>query len=181
MISTPRLHLIPATPAHLRAELEGRAAFEAAIGFAVPENWPPDLYDREATQYILGLLEQLPEPSPWWLYYVVLRVEEGDVVVGTVGYKGDPDAEGIVEIGYGTLSQYRRRGIASEAARALVDRAFRDPAVKYVAAETFPDLIPSLGVMAKCGFRYMGPAAEQGVIRYGISRDEYAAFSASNN
>src|SRR5690606_24876679 len=49
----------------------------------------------------------------------------------------------------------------------------------YVAAETYPDLMPSLGVMAKCGCRYMGPAAEGGVVRCGISRDEYVAMSAS--
>ena len=53
IIATPRLELVAATPAVLRAELAGTAALAAALGATVPADWPPEFYDRDAIEYTL--------------------------------------------------------------------------------------------------------------------------------
>ncbi len=51
MIRTRRLRLVPASVESLAAELDGREDLERYLGIPVPESWPPELYDRAATEY----------------------------------------------------------------------------------------------------------------------------------
>jgi [ribosomal protein S5]-alanine N-acetyltransferase len=167
MIRAERLDLVPATPALVRADLAGREALAEALGAEVPESWPPELFDEPALRYTLEKLEAGPEQAGWWLYYVVLR--EGPVLVGVAGYKGPP-AAGAVEIGYSVVPERRRRGYAAEASAALVARAFERADVERVIAETLPELVPSIGVLERLGFRFVGEGSEPGVIRYALER-----------
>ena len=168
-----RLRLIPATIASLRAELEGRAQLARVLGIEVPESWPPELYDEPAIRFTLDRVEREPEEVGWWLYYVAEPQQLGGStkLVGVAGYKGPPSAAGIVEVGYGTLPEHRRKGFASEATQAMIDRAFGLAEVRSVVAETFPHLSASSGVMKRCGMSYVGEGSEAGVIRYGITRE----------
>jgi RimJ/RimL family protein N-acetyltransferase len=52
----------------------------------------------------------------------------------------------------------------------LVEHAFSNPSVRCVAAETFPDLLPSIGVLVKSGFREVEPRKPQGPLRYELHR-----------
>ena len=95
------------------------------------------------------------------------------MLVGAGGYKGRPSPEGTVEIGYSIVPEYQRRGLATEAAAALVARAFCDTRVNRVIAETLPKLAPSIGVLRKNGFRLIGEGSEPEVIRFELTRAEY--------
>ena len=169
MIRTERLQLIPASVAALEAELHGAAALSAVLGVTVPENWPPDLYDDGARNFILGKLRARPEQQEWWLYYFAESDGAGLRVVGCGGYKGPP-VDGVVEVGYSVLEQFRRRGYASEATLALCAHAFTVPDVNAIIAETLPELTASIGVLRRCGFVFIGDGSEPGVIRYELSR-----------
>jgi RimJ/RimL family protein N-acetyltransferase len=83
------------------------------------------------------------------------------------------NAEGTVEVGYGVLPEYRRQGLASEATQALIDRAFDQPEVDRVVAETYPHLSGSMAVMMRCGMNLIGEGSEEGVVRYGITREAW--------
>jgi ribosomal-protein-alanine N-acetyltransferase len=109
------------------------------------------------------------------VWYIVRLGGRGEpaTAIGLVGYKGPPNADGVVEVGYGVLEQFRRRGYATEAVAALIQRAFADPRVTRVAAETYPELIPSIGVMEINGMRFVGPGSEDRVIRDAIVREAY--------
>lgn len=170
--------MVPATVELGRAELRARGQLGFLLGAQVPDSWPPELYDRAAAEYTIRRLEEGPEQAGWWLYYVVLRSagSEGPVLIGTCGFKGPPTADGTVEIGYGIVPESRRRGYAAEAVRGLVTHAFRIPEVRRVIAETLPGLAPSIGVLRKTGFRYIGEGSEDGVIRFELPR---AAFENS--
>lgn len=167
MIRTARLDLIPATTDLVRADLAGREALAAALGVAVPEGWPPELFDEPALRFTLDRLEEESAQAGWWLYYVVRR--DGPVLVGVVGYKGPPE-RGEVEIGYGVVPEHQGRGYATEASAALVTRAFAQPEVDAVIAETLPELVPSIGVLEKLRFGFVGEGSEPGVIRYRLER-----------
>jgi RimJ/RimL family protein N-acetyltransferase len=173
-IVTQRLDLIPGTPATMRAALEGDAALAAALGAVVPDTWPPEFLDPPALEWTLARLEEAPNGGDWWLHFIVLRdTPEGRTLIGTAGYKGPPDTEGTVEVGYGIVRDQQRRGFASETVRALVASAFARPAVRRVIAETYPELVGSIGVLRKCGFRPIGEGSEPGVIRYELTRGEH--------
>jgi [ribosomal protein S5]-alanine N-acetyltransferase len=176
VIETARLALIPATPLTTRAALMGREALAQALALHVTESWPPDLLDQSALEYMRDKLELGAEHTGWWLHFVVLRDGPGGgVVIGTAGYKGPPDPDdGTVEIGYSVVRDFQRQGYATETARALVVCAFEVPGIRRVIAETLPGLTPSIGVLRKCGFRFIGDGSEPGVIRYELTRRDRA-------
>lgn len=174
-IRTGRLELVPAGSRQLAAELDGPAALAGALGARVPEGWPPDLYDRDAIEFALVVAEYTPAEDAHWLsYYLVLRDdgEGGPAVVGVGGFKGPPE-DGEVEIGYSVLTAYRRRGLASEAVTGLLERAFADPRVQRVRAETLPELVASIGVLERCGFRLLGPGIDEGTLGFAMDRGEW--------
>ena len=148
-IVTERLELVPGTPATIRAALEGEAALASALGAVIPATWPPEFLDPPALEWTLERLEEAPSVGDWWLHFIVLRqTPEERTVIGTAGYKGPPDAEGTVEVGYGIVRDQQRRGYASETVRGLLANAFSRPAVRRVIAETYPELVGSIGVLA---------------------------------
>jgi RimJ/RimL family protein N-acetyltransferase len=179
-IVTPRLALIPVGIDVLRADLDGRGELAHALGVAVPDDWPPDLYDADAIHWTIRALERDPRAANWLTHYFVLRattVSPAPLLVGAGGFKGLPDDTGTVEIGYSIVTSHRRQGLATEAARGFLDRAFAERAVWRVIAETLPDLVASIGVMEKIGMRLVGAGSERGVIRFAITREEYEGSS----
>ena len=75
-----------------------------------------------------------------------------------------------MEIGYSILESQQRQGYAPEAVGALLAWAFAHPEVHTVRAHTLPELVASIRVLEKCGFRHVGPGAEAGTIRYELPR-----------
>ena len=173
-IVTPRLELVPATPELTRAALDGPRALGAGLRASVPSTWPPEYLDRPSLEFTLDRLAESPAQAGWWLHFVVLTGAARRTLVGSAGYKGPPAADGTVEVGYGIVSDQRRRGYASEVVRGLVAHAFALPQVARVIAETLPELAPSIGVLRKCGFRLTGAGSEPGVIRFELGRPEQA-------
>lgn len=172
MIVTERLELVPATPSSVLAALDASAALEAALDASVPPTWPPEYLDRDSLNFTLARLAEGPDQSGWWLHFVVLRLgTEARTLIGSAGFCGRPTTEGFVEIGYGIVSDRRRRGFASETVRGLVAHAFAHPFVRRVIAHTFPDLAPSIGVLTKCGFQLADDASTPDVVRFALTRE----------
>ena len=135
MIRTERLELVPATPALTRAALHGPRALAAGLGAAVPATWPPEYLDPASLEFTLERLAAGADQAGWWLHFVVLRdAGGGRTLVGSAGYKGPPSDDGTVEVGYGIVSDHRRRGYASEVVRGLV-RNHEVPVDLYKQAE----------------------------------------------
>ncbi|EIM06827.1 GNAT family acetyltransferase [Planococcus antarcticus DSM 14505] len=64
-----------------------------------------------------------------WGSWLVLRKSD-DVILGDAGFKGKPNAKREVEIGYGFLESFWRRGYGTEAVGGLIDWAFNTMAVE---------------------------------------------------
>jgi RimJ/RimL family protein N-acetyltransferase len=118
------------------------AVFSERFGYSVTPNWA-------------GFPEVLPQAldaarkndgDPWGSYLFF----DGDVLVGFGGFKGPPRG-GAVEIGYAVGPSYQGRGIATTAARLLIERA-RDGGVDTVIAHTLAQPGPSASVLQRCGF-----------------------------
>jgi RimJ/RimL family protein N-acetyltransferase len=174
-VHTPRLVLVAATAALLRAELDGPEALAAAVGARVPADWPPELYDRDAVLYSLRAAEASPDDPPrWGSWYVVEPSPQGGpgTLAGMCGFHAPPTPEGDVEVGYGLLPAARGRGYATEATRALTALAFAEPAVRRVVAETLPHLDASIRVMERAGFAPAHDPSSPEVVRYALGRPD---------
>ena len=163
--------LVAATPELVQADLKDRAALAGLLGAKVPDNWPPDFYERQAMQFALQQLQD-PMQAGWSFWYLLTVTPEDPEVLGICGFKGRPDESGSVEIGYSVLSQYRVNGYASEAVTRLISWAFSHQNVTEVCAETLPHLRQSIRVMEKNGFTFTGSGSEQGVVRYAVQRPD---------
>jgi ribosomal-protein-alanine N-acetyltransferase len=161
--------LICATPDMLDAEDAGGQAIGARLGVAAPVSWPPEHNDDATRAWMRELLEDLPHEPGYVCWYIIALGR----LVGICGFKGPPNADGEVEIGYSVVEAEHRKGYGSEAARLLVARAFRDPRVAVVYAETLPRLVASQKVLVGCGFTHVGgyiDAEEGQVMRFEIAR-----------
>lgn len=170
-LESSRMTLVSATASLIEADLLGRADLADLIGALVPDNWPPDLYERSAMKFALALLQD-PAEQGWSFWYLQTQSPPAAEVLGICGFKGRPDHADSVEIGYSVLRQYRNQGYASEAVSRLVLWAFSHQNVKQVTAETLPHLRQSIRVLEKNGFVHTGPGSEHGVVRYAVQRPD---------
>lgn len=95
---------------------------------------------------------------PWCSY--ILRREGRPVGFG--GFKGDPDPQGTVEIGYLTFPDHVGQGVASELAGGLLGIA-REAGARRVLAHTLPQANASTRVLEKNGFAHIGSAMDEDV------------------
>ena len=103
----------------------------------------------------LALLESATTADPWVLGFQ-MRLRETDSSVGQCGFKGPPDADGVVEIAYAVNPECQGKGFATEAAEGIVGFAFQHPNVSLVRAHTLREENASTRVLTKCGFRHVG-------------------------
>ena len=151
-LTTDRLELRP-LPARAAAALpEDREAASRALGNQLSQDWPaPDL---------LGILPRQSAASAdqecFGIWVMIERSSE--TVIGDAGFHGPPDDAGTVEVGYSVTPSRRRRGYATEAARALVDWARSQPNVHVIVAGCDPHNVPSICTLERLGFVRTGEA-----------------------
>lgn len=171
MITIGNLKLIPCELRHFEAILRDRKELEILLGVSVPKSWPvfsesmPHAY--EWTKADLSLIG-------WGTYLFIHAVDK--VLIGEGGFKGKPDESGMMEIGYAIIPEYRGRGLATEAARALTAHAFSQPQVTKVDAHTLAEPNASTKVLEKLGMKFMEAIhdPEDGEIwHWRLTREDY--------
>jgi [ribosomal protein S5]-alanine N-acetyltransferase len=170
-IKTPRLELSAGSAELLRLEWAEPARFAETLDVRFPSDWPPGLYDEDARRYFEATYAADPNAEDWLIWYVIKT--EGRTLIGAFGFVAPPDAEGQVVMGYSVSTDYRRQGYATEAVGGLLRWAFEDVRVKRIVADTFPDLVGSIGVLRNNGFAEIGPGPEEGAIRFRLDREHW--------
>lgn len=161
IIETARLRLVPFSLPLLLAARDGElAAVGEALGAAVPQGWPSDGVRDYQLPSQIGALRKGVDLK--WLGRLIITRGTGDPaggpeIAGVINLKGKPDAAGRVEVGYEVVEAQRRRGIATEAAHALLAWCFRQPPVKAVLARTLPHNEISAHMLQRLGFNRLGP------------------------
>jgi len=172
---TERLELTAGSLALSQAELQDRTRFGELLNAQVVE-WPPSPeYDEQVMTFMRDYFAANPNDGGWGAWYFILcgSNEEERVLIGNGGFKGSPSSDGSVEVGYSIVDRFQRKGYATEAVQSLVAWAFDYPEVRRVLAEALPENTPSVRVLEKNGFRYIGQGSEEGVIRYKITREDF--------
>ena len=115
----------------------------------------------EVSQLIAAMAQQTRQfhektgSRPPWVGYLAQEMADTKLV-GACGFKGNPDAEGSVEIAYFTFPAYEGRGYATEMARRLVQLALETGSVQRVLAHTLPETNASGRVLGKIGMTKVG-------------------------
>lgn len=156
MSQAPEVRLIALSISALDAEESSVDELGALLDVAVPLDWPPLYHDGDVRAWFRAKLLADPEAAGWLGSYVAATIDDTPTLVGTAGYKGPPDAAGGVEIGYSIVASCQRRGIGLAAVRQLVGRAFADPRVRRVTAETPVTFVASRGLLERSGFALTG-------------------------
>lgn len=154
-IETVRLQMIPYTPGQLLALVDNVPEFEKKMGLTAAQGLRDFIISDEVSPAWIESLRASSEPDPWTYGFAVVD-RESRSVVGSAGFKGPPDEQGMVEIAYGIVPDYEGRGYATEAAAALVDFAREDSRVYLIRAHTLPAANASTRVLTKCGFEHIG-------------------------
>jgi RimJ/RimL family protein N-acetyltransferase len=159
VIQTERLHLYPHSPDQLLALIDEPDRYEGLSGFPAAAGLREFFVSGEVSAEFLASLSALEGPDPWHLGFAVVHPASRSVI-GSGGFKGPPDADGMVEIAYGIVPEHEGRGYATEVARALVGYAYESDSVKLVRAHTLPTPNASTKVLTKCGFGFVGEVIE---------------------
>ncbi|QQC87769.1 GNAT family N-acetyltransferase [Streptomyces alfalfae] len=146
-IRTARLDLVPLRVEH--ADAMSRVLDDPALHTFI--GGAPEDADALRARY-RRVLAGSPNPGVSWCNWVIgLRAEDGAPLVGTVQATVVPGAPGsVAEIAWVVGTAWQRRGIATEAARGLVDwLAWQG--VRTVVAHVHPDHGASAAVAAAAG------------------------------
>ena len=147
---TARLRLVPCDKKILEAILIGDEAVAKLLSVEVRSGWTDN--DKSPFEFSYEKTKIHHTEVGWWMYLPILKKE--NLLLGSCGYKGKPDYDGVVEIGYEIYAPYRNKGFATELARALVSRAFGNKKVKKVIAHTLAHHKESCRVLEKAGMLY---------------------------
>ncbi|MFB2981355.1 GNAT family N-acetyltransferase [Microseira sp. BLCC-F43] len=174
-IKTKRLELIPFTLEIVQAEMSDRSQFSHLLDGRVPDNWPPPFNDEQSLLWFLEKCQENSDQGGWLGWYFLLNdpVTNERIAIGNGGFKGRPNPDVTVEIGYSIIPEYQNKGYGTEAIKALLNWAFEHAEVKRAIAETLPELKASQRLLEKCNFVYIGEGWEPGVIRFELERKNY--------
>ena len=176
MIETARLQLVACELEHFEAILGDERRLASLLRVRPAEGWLGFPAAQEAMRPAYEYLKRNPSVLGWWTY--LFTHKQDSKLIGLGGFKGVPSVEGVVEIGYALAPAYRGMGLASEAARGMIEYAFSHAGVLSVLAHTLPEKNDSTRVLERVGFKHVGTVHDPDdgeVWRWSISREDYHA------
>lgn len=117
------------------------------------------LSTHSTEEYELGLhiekyLKELKKDKTllgWGVWLVIDK--QTNRIIGDIGFKGKPDIEKTVEVGYGITPSEQNKGFATEALRCLIMWAFNSNMVNTIIAECLATNTPSIKVLEKLNMK----------------------------
>lgn len=105
-LSTERLELVPAAAELIRLEIIDPQALGQRLDASIASGWPPEEV-KGTLAFFANQMDTGVTGDGWGVYYWVARAdgETPRTLVGSGGFMSKPDADGAVEVGYGTLDE----------------------------------------------------------------------------
>lgn len=159
VLETVRLQMIPYTTEQLLSLIDDVPEYEKKMGLKAASGLRDFIISDDVSPAWIESLRASSGPDPWRYGFAVVDRETSSVI-GSAGFKGPPDGEGMVEIAYGIVPDFEGRGYATEAAALLVTFASENSAVRVIRAHTLPTKNASTRVLTKNGFAYIGEVVD---------------------
>lgn len=151
MIETERLLLKPLTHGQLLKYIRDDHSLEDEFGL-LPDTKKisPSLHDALKQ----NILPNVQNKDKNYLYHTlwVLISKSDNKIIGDLGFEGEPDANGEIEIGYGTYEAFRGRGFMIEAVAGIIRWTKEQDGVKSITASTAVDNVASYSILEKNNF-----------------------------
>ena len=150
---------------------------------AMFDNWASD---DEVTKYLTWPTHTNVETSAWVVNDWVSSYEKDDYYQWAIEFEGQPigsisvvdhrDDVGKAHVGYCIGRNWWRRGIMSEALKAVMDFLFDEVGMNRIEACHDPNNPNSGRVMTKCGMKYEGTHRQSGRNNQGICDEAFYAL-----
>ena len=149
-LQTERLRLIPLNLEALRLLLDDRQKMERYLGLTVTDVVLDEPVRQAIERDVLKGVAENEEDYLWYTNWEVVLKEE-NCSIGGLAFKGPPNREGEVEVGYGLQPPYRGKGYMTEAMREAFRWAFEEPRVQAFIGEVEKTNLPSIRVLQRLG------------------------------
>lgn len=121
--------------------------FESMMGYSINK---VEGLEKELIDAFSDLALENPESKVWFQLWDIVLVQDNKRIGGAL-FKGGPNQNGEVEIGYGIDDEFQGRGYAKEAIGSIVKWAMKQEGVFAVIAETEKDNLASHKVLQHIG------------------------------
>jgi len=151
MIETERLILHPLTHNQLLKYIKNDNSLETELKInPTGKKISPELKDA----LVQTILPNVHNKDKNYLYNTLwtLISKSDNKMIGDLCFVGEPDANGEIEIGYGTYEAFRGKGFMTEAVARIIDWAKAQDGVKTITASTEVDNVASYSVLEKNNF-----------------------------
>ena len=146
IIETKRLILVPMTYQFVLKMLNNDIKAYDEFNIKPIDDWPsndikdilPMIKDQLSSQLV-------PDGFGVWLFID----KEENVIIGDGGFKGIPNNNGEIELGYGIIKSKRRQGYAYEAVTSLIKWSLSQDNVKIITANCLKSNIASINLIKK--------------------------------
>jgi len=166
MIETENLKLVACTGMHLQTIKRSQGNVTSMMGADTVEGW---LTSVESVEQAMALLEASSQNLRWGMHIVLHKAD--NKIIGTCGYNGQADDNGVVDIGYALAPSYRNQGIEREIAKGLMDNALEWAVVEKIDAYTLARSRESGKIFEELGFTRL--KKEDRLIHWRLTRDDY--------
>ena len=154
-LTTERLKIIPLNINQLQLLKIDESEFARSLGLnaGIQERFSDHIEKEisDAWHFWIEGVKKNPFNYTWYTRWEIVLKKE-NILIGTCGFKGLPNSNGEVEIGYMIKPSYQNKGYMTEALIEIVRYSFMHQRVKHVLAETPQDNFPSHKVLLKAGF-----------------------------
>lgn len=151
MTETARLLIRPLKYSELQLYVENNHSLEKELNLEETNITITPEFKEVLEQIILPLVEANESEFEYFTLWTMID-KSMNKMVGDLCFKGLPNDEGAIEIGYGTYEDFRGNGYMTEAVGGLIDWAKLQPDIKKITAMTDKTNRASFTVLQKNGF-----------------------------
>lgn len=150
IIETDRLELIPLSLNQLKLWVAEEAAFEKELDFTYKGQPLIGFMLRNIEEEI----ETIAKVEANYLFYTtwLMVLKTSRMAVGSAAFKGVPNQNGEIEIGYGLGEEFEHHGYMTEAVKELCKWGLNQENVKQILAETDVEGYASERILKRNGF-----------------------------
>lgn len=150
ILETEHLEIVPLRPHQLRLWTEDIPALEEDLTCTYKAE-PMEGFFLQIVKGQLAMTEKNPDDYLWHSFWFLIRKTDR-TVVGSADFKGPPNQQNEVEIGYGLGKEFEHNGYMTEAVKAMCNWANMQENVSKVTVETDLDGLASQRILKRCGF-----------------------------
>ncbi|MFN3782346.1 MAG: GNAT family N-acetyltransferase [Spirosomataceae bacterium] len=150
-IETEHLLAFPLDGEQLTLYLHKSPTFEETMGLQNSFIYISEEVEELFREAILPRIKKEPKNIHWFTNWIIIA-KETQQVVGDFCFYDYPDAQGLVEFGYGIYPSQQNKGYMHEIMQGIIAWVKTQDGVQYIRARTDRGNIPSIRVLKKNGF-----------------------------